>query len=131
MKKITFESVFAVIGGLAAFLFGELDGLFFALVAITTLDYITGVIGAVVTAKLSSKIGFKGIAKKVYMFVVVALAHIVDVQIFGGGTILRSVVIGFFIANEGLSILENAGNIGLPIPKKLLKALEQLKNDSE
>ena len=132
MKKSIFDSVFAVTGGLIGFLFGELDGLFYALIAMVTLDFGTGFLGALVIKKnASSQVGFKGIVKKVYMFAIVALAHIIDIQVVGGGGVLRSAVISFFIANEALSILENAGSLGLPIPKKLLRALEQLRNSNE
>ena len=131
MRKI-FDLLIAVCGGIIGFLFGDLDGLFYALVAVTSLDFFTGVLRAWAFKKnASSVVGFKGIVRKVYMFAIVALAHIVDVQVVGGGTVLRSAVICFFIANEGLSILENAGSMGVPVPKKLFNSLAQLKNQEK
>jgi toxin secretion/phage lysis holin len=129
--KTTFDFIIAVIGAIAAFMFGELDSVFYALIALVVLDYITGIISAVIQKKLSSAIGFVGILKKIMVFVVVAVANIICTHIGDGSGVLRTAVIFFFIANEGLSILENAGRIGLPIPKKLLNVLEQLKSKNE
>ena len=131
MRKSIFDSIFAAGGALAAFLFGELNGLFYALIAIVVLDYVTGVLAAIVKKQLSSEVGFKGIVKKIFVFVIVSIAHIIDVHVIGNSDILRSAAICFFIANEALSILENAGSMGLPIPKKLLNILEQLKNNDK
>lgn len=119
--------VFAVCG----FLWGQLDGLLYALIAFMVLDYITGLISVYIAKKLSSAVGFKGIAKKVFIMVLVAVGHILDTHILGGGAVCRSAVIGFYLANEGLSILENAGKIGLPLPQKLHDVLEQLRKDNE
>lgn len=119
--------IFAVCG----FLWGQMDGLLYALLAFMVLDYITGLISAYIAKKLSSKVGFTGIAKKVFIMVLVAVGHILDVHVLGGGAVCRSAVIGFYIANEGISILENAGKIGLPLPEKLLDVLEQLRKDDE
>jgi len=129
MKKAGFDMTTAAVGAAAAFLFGELGGLFYALVTVAILDYITGVLEAMTKRKLSSKIGFSGIAKKVFMFIVVAAANIIDEQVAGGGGVLRSATIGFFIANESLSILENAGDMGIPLPKRLINALKQLNKE--
>ena len=118
---------FAVCG----FLWGKMDGLFYALIAFMVLDYMTGLISAYIAKKLSSEVGFRGIAKKVFILVLVAVGHILDTQILGGGVVCRSAVIGFYLANEGISILENAGKIGLPLPEKLLDVLAQLKDQSE
>ncbi|MCL1789000.1 MAG: phage holin family protein [Oscillospiraceae bacterium] len=134
MKKAALDSTVAGVGGLAAFLFGELDGAFFALIAMVVLDYITGFVSAAVHKRLSSRVGFEGIFKKIMVFVVIAVANIIDVHVFAASGVLRTAAIFFFISNEGLSILENAGRMGLPIPKKLLDVLEQLRaknNDSE
>ena len=127
--KTVFEVVCGALGGLAGFLFGGLDGLFYALIAIAVLDYVTGVLSAVVRKQLSSEIGFRGIAKKAFVFVIVSIAHMIDVQVIGNNDILRSAVICFFIANESLSILENAGSMGLPIPEKLKTILKQLRKE--
>ena len=113
----------------AGFLWGNLDGLLFALIAFMILDYSTGLLTAKITRTLSSKIGFIGIARKGLMLAVVAVGHILDAQVFGGdNSVCRSAVIGFYLANEGLSILENAGKLGMPLPKTLKRALEQLKD---
>ena len=118
---------FAVCG----FIWGQMDGLFYALIAFMVLDYITGLISAYTAKKLSSAVGFTGIAKKVFILILVAVGHILDCHILDGGAVCRSAVIGFYLANEGISILENAGKIGLPLPEKLLDVLEQLKDKSE
>lgn len=122
-----FQSIFALVGALCGFLWGELNGLFYALIAFIVLDYISGLAVACVRKNLSSEIGFKGIAKKVLILILVAVGHLLDAHILGGGSVCRSAVIGFYIANEGISILENAGNLGLPLPKKLIDILKQLK----
>lgn len=122
----------AALFGLAGFLFGSLDGLLMALIAFMALDYITGVVNAWITRTASSKTGFIGIARKGLILCVVAVGHILDTRIMGGSTSLcRSAVIGFYLANEGISILENAGAIGLPLPQRLLDALIQLKNKTD
>lgn len=114
--------------GIAGFLIGEFDGLYKALLALIIADYITGVIVAIVKKQLSSEVGAKGIAKKILMLIVVAVANVLDVQIIGGGAGLRNITIIFYAANEVISLLENTGKLGLPYPPKLLDALEQLKN---
>ena len=122
----------AAVCGIAGFLFGSLDGLLMALIAFMALDYITGVVNAWITRTASSKTGFIGIARKGLILCVVAIGHIMDTRILGGGTSLcRSAVIGFYLANEGISILENAGAIGIPLPQRLLDALIQLKHKSD
>ncbi len=114
--------------GIAGFLIGEFDGLYKALLALIIADYITGVIVAVVKKQLSSEVGAKGIAKKILMLIVVAVANVLDVQIIGGGAGLRNITIIFYAANEVISLLENTGKLGLPYPPKLLDVLEQIKN---
>ena len=116
----------AVIAALATFLWGSPDAWLKALVALVVLDYVTGVVSAVLEKKLSSKAGFHGILKKLLLFVVVAVAHIIDTAT-GLGGVLRSAVIGFLAANEGISILENSARCGIPVSKKLLEILEQLR----
>ena len=95
------------------------------------MDYITGLISAYIDKNISSSIGFKGIAKKVFIMALVAVGHILDTYIIGDSAVFRSAVIGFYLANEGISILENAGKIGLPLPKKLVDVLAQLKNEED
>lgn len=122
------KSVVSGVIGIAGFLIGEFDGLYKALLMLIIADYITGVIVAVVKKQLSSEVGAKGIAKKILMLIVVAVANVLDVQIIGGGAGLRNITIIFYAANEVISLLENTGKLGLPYPPKLLDVLEQVKN---
>ena len=116
--------------GLGWFLGGS-DGLLFALIAFVVIDYITGVMCAISDKKLSSAVGFKGICKKVLIFALVVLGHILDTRVIGAGSVLRTAVIFFYLSNEGISLLENAAHLGLPVPKKLKDVLEQLHKRSE
>lgn len=127
----TIQFVFAGIGGWLGWFFGGCDGLLFALLAFVVIDYITGIMCAVVDKKLSSAVGFKGIFKKVLIFALVGVGHILDTRVIGAGSVLRTAVIFFYLSNEGISLLENAGHLGLPIPKKLKAILEQLHDRSE
>lgn len=102
-----------------------------ALIVFVVADYVTGVMCAVIDKKLSSEVGFKGIFKKVLIFILVGMAHILDVYVIGGGSILRTAVIFFYLSNEGVSLLENAAHLGLPIPKQLQTVLKQLHKRSE
>ena len=122
------RSLIAAICTAIGFLFGETDGMFIALVVLITLDYISGVIAAAVKKELSSAVGAKGIAKKVFMLLIVVVANIVDVNVIGQGHALRTVVIIFYIANECISLLENAAELGVPFPDKLMDILKQLKD---
>ena len=116
----------ATIGGFLGWFLGGLDGFLYALVAFVVLDYITGVMLAVLEKKLASEIGAKGIFKKVLIFTLVGIGHIIDSHIIGDGSVIRTAVIFFYLSNEGISILENTSKIGLPIPQKLKDVLEQL-----
>ena len=132
MNKIleSLKYVFIVIGGYVGFYLGSIDAFIYTLLAFVIADYITGVLRAGVERKLSSSVGFKGIAKKIVIFIVVGIANLCDVNLIkGDGTMIRTAIIFFYIANEGLSILENTMAIGLPIPEKLREMLEQLKED--
>ena len=122
---------FAAIGGALGWFIGGLDGFLYALIAFVVIDYLTGLLAAGVQKKLSSEVGFKGIAKKIAIFLLVGIANIIDVDVIQNGTALRTAVIFFYLSNEGLSILENAGNIGLPIPEKLKTMLAQLKDKED
>ena len=128
MKEIwnVIQVIFTAIGGSIGWFLGGSDGLLYALIAFVIIDYITGVMCAVLDKKLSSEIGFKGIFKKVLIFLMVGIAKILDGYILGDGSALRTAVIFFYCANEGLSLLENAAHIGLPVPEKLKGILEQL-----
>lgn len=125
------QAVFMAIGGWLGWYLGGCDGLLYALLGFVIMDYITGVMCAIADKKLSSEVGFKGLCRKVLIFILVGAANIIDVQIIGTGSVLRTAVIFFYISNEGLSLIENAGHLGLPIPEKLKAVLEQLHDRSE
>ena len=123
--------VFAAVGGWLGYFLGGCDGLLYALIAFVVIDYITGVMCAIISRELSSAVGFKGIFRKVLIFLLVGIANIIDVQVIGTGAVLRTAVIFFYISNEGVSLLENAGHLGLPIPEKIKTVLEQLHDRAE
>ena len=125
------QMVFAAVGGWLGYFLGGNDGLLIALVLFAAVDYLTGVMCAVSDKTLSSNVGFKGIFRKVLIFVMVGIGHVIDTQLIGSGDALRTAVIFFYISNEGVSLLENAGHIGLPIPEKLKEVLAQLHNRTE
>ncbi|MDD3504557.1 MAG: phage holin family protein [Anaerostipes sp.] len=127
----TIQFVFAGIGGWLGWFLGGCDGLLYALLAFVVVDYITGVMCAISDHSLSSEVGFKGICRKVLIFLLVGIANILDVQVIGTGSVLRTAVVFFYISNEGISLLENAGHLGLPIPAKMKEVLEQLHDRSE
>ena len=115
-------------GGFLVWFLGGFDGFLYALVALMVADYITGVMCAIVDKKLSSEIGFRGIFKKVLIFVLVGIGHMIDTNLIGEGSVLRTAIIFFYCSNEGISMLENAGRLGLPIPEQLKDILVQLHN---
>ena len=121
----------AAVGGWLGYFLGGVDGLMIALIVFVALDYLTGVMCAIADKKLSSEVGFKGIFKKVLIFMLVGVANIVDVHVVGTGSALRSAVICFYLSNEGVSMLENAAHLGLPVPDKLKDILAQLHNRSD
>lgn len=125
------QFVFAAVGGWLGWFLGGCDGLLYALIAFVVIDYITGVMCGVADKKLSSGVGFKGICRKVLIFMLVGIANILDMEVIGTGSVLRTAIIFFYISNEGVSILENAGHLGLPIPQKMKDVLEQLHKRSE
>ncbi len=120
------QCVIATIGGWVGWFVGGCDGMVYVLTIFVVIDYITGVMRAIEEKKLSSEVGFKGICRKVLIFALVGAANLLDVQIIGDGSVLRTAVIFFYISNEGVSILENASFLGLPIPEKLTDILIQL-----
>lgn len=126
-----FRAVSTALGAVGGFLFGQITGLFWAVIAMMAIDYVTGVILAVVNKRLSSKVGFRGIAKKLCIIMLMAVAHVIDAEVIGTGAGLMTAVQLFFLANEGISILENAAALGLPIPNKLRGVLEQLKSEND
>ena len=125
------QFLFAGIGGWLGYFLGGCDGLLIALLLFVITDYITGVMCAIADKKLSSAVGFKGICRKVIIFLLVGIANILDMQVIGTGSVLRTAVIFFYISNEGVSLLENAGHLGLPIPVKIKSVLEQLNDRAE
>lgn len=127
----TIQVVFAGIGGWLGWFLGGCDGLLYALLAFVVIDYITGIMCAVVDKKLSSEVGFKGIFKKVLIFALVGIGRILDTRVIGSGSVMRTAVIFFYLSNEGVSLMENAAYLGLPIPQKLKSVLEQLHDRSE
>ena len=120
------QIAFTALGGWLGYFLGGMDGLMIALIVLMTLDYVSGVMCAIIDKKLSSAVGFKGICKKVFILMLVGVAHIIDLHVVGTGSALRGAVICFYMSNEGLSLLENAAHVGLPIPDKLKDILSQL-----
>ena len=127
----TIQLIFTAIGGWLGYFLGGCDGLLYALIAFVVIDYITGVMCAINDKTLSSEVGFRGICRKVLIFLLVGIANILDMQVIGTGSVLRTAVIFFYISNEGVSLLENAAHLGLPVPKKIKTVLEQLHDRSE
>ena len=122
----TIQIIFAAIGGWLGWFLGGFDGLLYALIIFVVVDYITGVMCAINDHSLSSEVGFRGICRKVLIFLLVGIANILDVNVIGTGSVLRTAVIFFYISNEGVSLLENAAHLGLPIPEKMKEILAQL-----
>ena len=125
------QLIFAAVGGWLGWFLGGCDGLLYALIAFCIIDYLSGVACAIADHNLSSQIGFKGIFKKVLIFLLVVIGHILDTQVIGSGSVLRTAVIFFYLSNEGVSLIENAAHLGLPIPEKLKDVLEQLHDRAE
>ena len=119
------------IGGWLGYVLGGMHGLLIALVVFITIDYITGIMCAVIDKKLSSAVGAKGIFKKVLILMLVGIANVIDVHVVGTGSALRGATVCFYLSNEGLSILENTVHLGLPVPEKLKEVLSQLHNREE
>lgn len=119
----TLQAAWTAVGAWLGWFLGGPDGFLYALVVFVVIDYMTGVMCAVVDKSLSSHIGFGGIFRKVLVFVMVGVGHILDTQIIGDGGVLRTAVIFFYLSNEGISILENAAQLGLPVPAKLKEVL--------
>lgn len=125
------QCAFTALGGWLGYFIGGCDGLFTALIVFMGTDYITGVMCAIADKKLSSSVGFKGICRKVLILIMVGIANFLDLHIIGTGSVLRTAIVFFYISNEGISLIENAGHLGLPIPKKIKEVLEQLHNRAE
>lgn len=127
----TIQLIFAAVGGWLGYFLGGCDGLLYALIAFVAIDYITGIMCAISDKTLSSEVGFKGICRKVLIFLLVGIGHIVDAQVIGNGGVMRTAVIFFYLSNEGISLIENAAHLGLPVPDKLKAVLEQLHDRAE
>ena len=125
------QFVFTVVGGWLGYFLGGCDGLLYALIAFVAIDYITGVMCAINDKTLSSEVGFNGICRKVLIFLLVGIANILDLNVIGTGSVLRTAVIFFYISNESVSLLENASHLGLPVPQKIKAVLEQLHDRAE
>ena len=120
------QLIFSALGGWLGYFLGGCDGLLYTLLAFTAMDYVTGIMCAVNDHTLSSEVGFRGICRKVLIFMLVGIANILDADVVGTGSVLRTAVIFFYISNEGVSLLENAAHLGLPVPEKIKMVLEQL-----
>lgn len=132
MSKLhTIQLFFTAFGATLGAFLGGVDGFLYTLIVFVVVDYITGVMVAITERKLSSETGFRGIFKKVVIFMLVGVGNLIDANVLGQGAVIRTAVIFFYLSNEGVSILENAGRLGLPIPKKLRQILEQLKDEDE
>lgn len=138
MKNFSIELIWAkiqvavtAVGGWLGYFVGGMDGMMIALIVLMALDYVTGVMCAIIDKKLSSAVGFKGICKKVLILMLVGVANVVDLHVVGSGAVLRGAVIAFYLSNEGLSLIENAAHVGLPVPEKLKDVLEQLHRRDE
>lgn len=129
MKEIQYA--FSAIGGVVGWYIGGVDGFMYALITFVVIDYLTGLMVAILEHKLSSEIGFRGIFKKVLIFALVGIGNIIDIHLLGSGSAVRTAVIFFYVSNEGISIVENAAKIGLPVPKKLLEVLAQIKSKGD
>ena len=125
------QIAFTALGGWFGYFLGGMDGLLIALLVFVILDYVTGVMRAIADHELSSAIGFKGICRKVLIFALVGVGHVLDTHVVGTGSALRSAVICFYLSNEGVSLLENASHLGLPVPDKLKAILSQLHNKQD
>ena len=127
----TIQLIFAAIGGWLGYFLGGCDGLLYALIAFVVIDYLTGIMCAISDHTLSSEVGFRGICRKVLIFLLVGIANILDIHVLGNGSVLRTAVIFFYLSNEGVSLLENAAHLGLPVPEKVKDVLEQLHGRAE
>lgn len=125
------QAVLTALGGFLGWFLGGTDGFLYALLTFVVIDYITGVMCAIADKTLSSEVGFKGISRKVLIFLLVGVGNILDVHVIGSGSTLRTAIVFFYLSNEGISLLENSAHLGLPIPEKLKDVLQQLHGRSE
>jgi toxin secretion/phage lysis holin len=130
MSKEFIKSILTIVSAIVGYLFGKFDGLMYALLSMICIDYVTGLICAVVNKQLSSQIGFKGILKKVCILIIVSVSHIIDSTLLSESRVLYSSVVAFYLVNETISILENVSVLGIPLPNKLKSVLKQLNDDN-
>lgn len=123
------QTIFATAGGYIGWFLGGVDGFMYALISFVVIDYLTGLMVAVLERKLSSEVGFRGLFKKVLIFAFVGIGNIIDLYVIQNGSAIRTAVIFFYVSNEGISIIENSAKIGLPIPQKLKDILKQLNKE--
>ena len=128
---LNYKLIISSIGGVLGVFLGGMDGLIYALLAFSVIDYVTGIMCAIDKKELSSSVGFKGIARKIIIFSLVGVANILDVYILGHVGVLRAAVIFFYLSNEGISILDNTSKLGLPVPEKLQNILQQLNKEEK
>lgn len=128
---LNYKLIISSVGGVLGVFLGGMDGLIYALLAFSVIDYVTGIMCAIDKKELSSSVGFKGIARKIIIFSLVGVANILDVYILGHVGVLRAAVIFFYLSNEGISILENTSKLGLPVPEKLQNILQQLNKEEK
>lgn len=121
--KLVFGGIIAAVSGFI----GGMDGIMYALIAFITIDYATGAAVAVKEKKLSSEVGFWGLVRKVCILALVGVAHYIDCYVMQSGDVIRTVAAMYYIGNEGISILENCGNLGLPLPPKLMAVMVQIR----
>ena len=124
------QAAVTALGGWIGWFLGGVDGMLIALIVLMALDYLSGVMRAVEDRKLSSAVGFRGICKKALILMLVGVANLLDTNVVGGAAVLRGAVLCFYLSNEGLSLLENAACLGLPVPEKLKEILAQLHDRS-
>jgi len=128
--EILYKTITTAVGAIVGYIFGEWSVLLQILLAFVIIDYVSGLLASGVEGKLSSKVGFRGIVKKIMIFVLVAVGHLVDKAI-GDGSMIQNAIIFFYLGNELLSILENAGRTGLPVPEQVKNAVDVLKGKSK
>ena len=125
------QGVIAIVGGFLGWFLGGMDGFLYTLIAFVVIDYLTGIMCGIADKTLSSEVGFKGLFRKILIFAMVGIGHLLDSLILGDGSVLRTAVIFFYLSNEGISLLENAAHLGLPVPQKLRDVLAQLHDRSD
>ena len=131
MERSLLEYLAIAIGAGIGFMYGEPNNMLYAVLALCTFDFLTGLMVACQRHKLSSKVGFHGFFKKMAIFIMISLAHLIDKYIIGAGNTFLTAAMLYYSANEGISIVENCEKLGLPVPKKLKKILQQVKDDSD